>query len=412
MTTGSPTPWTEGLPARLRAWPQERQCLIHLLRSALNPHAPAPVGRESVAGLNLPRLIQLILRHRVGAFLAARLPVEVIHAFPPQFGRRLDAIAQQTRLRALRQTAALVRWSEALSEAGVAAAGLKGALLAERLYGGQGIRHAGDIDFSIVEADVAKVDALLCALGCRRVHPACAMTVRRWQAYTRVWRDSEYRDDTAELTVEIMWRLANSDGLQASVERITSVPGKLAGREIPMLPDTLHGLYLLVHGAHHGWFRLFWLLDIALLMREETVDWAAMRELAERTGTARHFWQGLHLAREIFAVAWPRGLAMPEPDDALQELVADACWHMELAPQEIRFGAAHVRMAAYARRLMPDPAVRRRERSKRWISPDNWALVSLPDRLFSLYTWLWPVLWAWRQVARRWRGRRENPAQG
>lgn len=405
MTTDSPLPWAEGLPRACAGWPKERQCVLHLLRTALGTSGLPADWAARIRGMNMPGLMQAIRRHRVEGFLAARLAPEIKAAFPPAFNGRLAEIAQHTQMRALRQTARLIRLADVLAAAKVPVIGMKGALLAERLYGGQGIRHAGDIDFSIAEADVARVDALLAANGFGRKHPACIMTDRRWREYTRVWRDCEYRDDGEGLTVEVMWRLANSDRLQAQVEAMPAVLQCIAGRELPVLPDTLHSLYLLVHGAHHGWFRLFWLLDIALLMRDDTVDWPAVRDLAERTGTDRAFWQGLHLAKEIFAADWPRGLAAVAPDETLRGLMDDAVWHMGLAPEQIRFGAAHVRMAAYARRLMPDPKVRERERAKRWISPDNWALLPLPDGLFPLYRISWPLLWLCRQVGRRFRGR-------
>lgn len=393
--------WAETLPVRMQTWPEESQALVHLLRLALG--TATIEGTPSVrAG---PAWLQLVRRHRVGAFLAVNLPESVRGLLPEATTRVLEQVARQNQMRAFRQTAEVIRLTDAFAEAGVSLTGLKGALLAERFYGRQGVRHAGDIDFVVSERDVAKADAVLLNAGFQRTHPACAMTPRRWSDYTRVWRDGEYRHAETGQTVELMWRLANNDKLQVQVEAAEPVRQQLGGRDIALLPDSLHALYLLVHGSHHGWFRLFWLLDIALLLRDPRVDWTAVSELAERTGTTRPCWQGLQLAREIFGVAWPQTWPKQGRDPALPGLIGDAYWHMERMPHELRFGSAHVRMAAYAARLQPDPAIRRRERSKRWVSPEHWALLPLPDRWLPLHRVVWPALWAWRQVARRWRSR-------
>ena len=392
--------WAKGLPGRISEWSAERQCVVHLIRVALGAELD-PALKLRCADIQIPQLMQEIQRHRVGAYLAHRVPKDVVSLFPRALGVRLKRVASQTQLNALRQTAGLVRITNLLAQAGLRVMSLKGPLLAQALHGNQGVRHAGDIDLSISESDVWRVDAVLRENGFRRTHPAGEMTPRRWKNYTKVWRDCEYVKLKGNQPIEVMWRLANNDALQAQAMAGSPAEHVVGGHPIQALPEDVHGVYLLVHGATHGWCRLFWLIDIAMLMRSESVDWNRMRDLAVATGVYRHFWQGLGLARELLGVELPAGLGQGPISRELDKNMADAYWQMGLLPAERNFGASHYRLGVYARRLMPDWGLQWRELSKRWISPENWDALPLSDRWFALYYVVWPLLWAGRQLAKR-----------
>lgn len=396
----TPSSWADGLPTRVSDWPIERQCLIHLLRVALGMELRVEL-KAQCSTIRVPRLMQEIQRHRVGAYLAHRLPPDIVGFFPPRLGAGLKRIAGQTQLNALRQTAGLARLAGMFAKEGLSVMSLKGPLLAQELHGNQGVRHAGDIDFSIRKADVLRADALLRENGFRRTHPAGDMSPHKWKRYAEVWRDCEYNNSQEKLSVEVMWRLANINALQAQAEVDPAVEHVAAGVTIRALPREVHVVYLLVHGANHGWFRLFWLVDIAILMRAEATNWKRMHDLAVASGVERHYWQGLCLARDILGAPWPEGLMDAPTTRELAKNIEDAYWQLELSLEEFKFGASHYRKAKYARRLMPDLGMQWREMSKRWISPDNWQHMPLSDRWFALYYVVWPVLWAWRQVAKR-----------
>lgn len=389
--------WIEDLPERVWHWPKAHLGLVYLLRAALGQTFPEALI-DRVGMLPMAELGPLIRRHRVGAFLHRRLPVGLRSLLSKEISDALVHDAERNQLKALRQTAALVRLTRKFAEAGKRVRCLKGPLLAQNLYGGQGIRHAGDIDLVIEKSDVREIDALLREEGFRRTHPRGELSALQWRKYTEVWRDCEYHHPRRGVSVEVMWRLANHDALQSCVEGGGSQ--EISGYEVSVLPEAVHGLYLLVHGAHHGWFRLFWLVDIALLMQDEAVDWAAIDQLATTTGLTRPYRQGLYLAHELLGVPYPAGVKMNEPDSVGGDLLEDAYWQLELSPEKIRFGLSHVRRAAYIRRLLPDHAMQRRERAKRWVNPADWQAVRLGDRWFWLYGLLWPFLWLGRQLRR------------
>ncbi len=397
--------WMEGMPERVRRWPEARLGLVHLLRAALGQALPEALI-DQVGTLSVGELGPLIRRHRTGAFLHRRLPDGLRSRLNKEISDALAHAAERNQLKALRQTAALVRFTRKFTEARKRVRCLKGPLLAQNLYGGQGIRHAGDIDLVIEESEVREIDALLREEGFRRVHPPGDLSALQWNKYTEVWRDCEYHHPEQGVSVEVMWRLANHDALQDCVGG--ELNQEISGYRVNVLPEAVHGLYLLVHGAHHGWFRLFWLVDIALLMQDKAVDWAAIDRLAATTGLTRPYRQGLHLAHELLGVPYPEGFKMDQQDVVEGGLLEDAYWQLELSPEKIRFGLSHVRRAAYTRRLLPDRAMQRRERAKRWVNPADWRAVRLSDRWFWLYGLLWPFLWVGRQVRRVLRSARKR----
>jgi hypothetical protein len=399
----------EGFSPRIDLWPAERLVLLGLLREVLGVESGAEQPQKS-SDLSVSDLMAEIRRHRVGAFLTHRLSRETIAALTPEFGTRLRRLGQQNQMGALRQTAEVIRLTRQFDEAALWVRSIKGIQLAELLYEGQGIRHAGDIDLLIEEKDVLKADALLQKQGFQRTHPNCEMTPLRWEKYIEVWRDCEYRHPETGSAVELMWRLANNDSLQSLAISLQSTEVQLGGYPLKGLAHEVHVVYLLVHGSTHGWHRWFWLVDIALLMNAKSTNWTRVHEIAVEAGVDRHLWLGLFLAQELLGASWPVGLEAAPRSPVLDKNIEDAHWQMGMSPQERNVGASHYRLGAYARRLMPDWTIQRREVSKRWINPSNWMLLPISDRWFGLYYLLWPGLWIWRQLARRFRP--DSPERG
>ncbi|MFA6545962.1 MAG: nucleotidyltransferase family protein, partial [Limisphaerales bacterium] len=246
-------------------------------------------------------------------------------------------------------------------------------------------------------AHARRADALLRSAGYRRSQPDFELTPLQLRKYFTVRHEFEYFRADGSLRLEIMWRLVNHERFHRSTLGEPPDHVALAGRSMAVLPADTAALHLLLHGADHGWFRLFWLLDIALLMQGERLDW---KRLLERAGTVqldRVFWQSLLLARELLGVALPAGLPSPPCEPVIRRLVEDAFRHMELTPDEIKTGAAHLWMTFYHWRLQPSWRVRLRALRPRFVNPADWKTLRLPDRWFALYYVLWPLLWACRR---------------
>lgn len=145
---------------------------------------------------------------------------------------------------------------------------LKGPLLSFRIYGDPSVRLSHDIDLLI---PLEKMDA--------------ALTVMMEGGYTyqekNSWPVERIRQELlmkschhicllnkqSGFYVEIHWSLTTSLPIPDNkIERLIDSNLTIlsfAGRDFTVLNKELELLYLLIHGARHGWSRLKWLVDIS-----------------------------------------------------------------------------------------------------------------------------------------------------
>ena len=389
---------TAALPAqlssRVAAWSPELRALVQLLRVALGTTSAEdfrwPVGVDSAA------FGGIVTRHRVGAYLQHRLGGEMRVVLPAPVREQFLATARRTARLALVRSAELVRIARLFGDAGIPFLSVKGPLLAQALYGSVGVRHAGDLDLLIAPERLADADRALLAAGCRRSQPDFEPTPRQRREYLRLKHEFEYFNDATGVRIEVQWRLEGLPALGFEDLKRRELPGELGGQTVGTLPSVEHLIYLFVHGAKHGWCSLFWLLDVALALREER-DWAQLRDTAVRLGAARALGQGVRLAEEVLGVAVPEALRETGTDATGTWLVTEALRQIALSPERRRGAAELLRQTRYQFQLQPDWAARCGILRPRLMSPACWKQVRLPDALFWLYYPAAPLLWALRQ---------------
>lgn len=273
---------------------------------------------------------------------------------------------------------------------------MKGPLLAQALYGGVGVRHAGDLDLLIAPDRLAEADQVLQGAGRRRSQPDFDLSPRQRREYLQLKHEFEFFNDATGVRIEVQWRLEGLPGLGFEDLKRREVSGDLGGQTVGTLPPVEHLIYLFVHGAKHGWCSLFWLLDVALALREER-DWAQLRDTAARLGAVQALGQGVRLAEEVLGATVPEALRETGTGAAGRWLVTEALRQIALPPERRRGAAELLRQTRYQFRLQPDWGARCGILRPRLMSPACWRQVRLPDALFWLYYPAAPLLWALRQ---------------
>ena len=370
-----------------------------LLRAALGTDAAERQNWRELAGrIGLGRLEALVRRHRIGSFLARRLPKEVVAMLPAGSAGMLSVVGAETARGALARAGEVVRLTRACAEAGLPVLSMKGVVLAQQLYGDLMQRHAGDIDLLFHPSQVEAADGVLRTCGYRRTRPDFELTARQHHEYLTLKPEFEYWSAAACIRVELHWRLEGLD--EAEIWRKPE-RCRLGGCEIGTLPWALNVRYLCEHGARHGWFRLFWLVDVALLLRENRTDWTEVMAAARRAGTERALAQAAVLAEELLgATARPEWVSR-EPAECrrIARLVAEARRHMQIPESGTAGGVRE-----WARQLRYRAALQRTG-FRKWAmvrphvySPLGWSMVRLPDRWFWLYGPLTPFLWLGRRL--------------
>lgn len=374
----------------------ELRWLLVLLRSALGR---APANIAGPASLDWPAFIATVQRHRVGALLSHRAAGPLAAHCPPDVVRQLKAIAAANQLRALTQAAEQIRLVRTLTAAGIATLPVKGLVLAQQLYGAVGLRHVGDIDLLIRPADAERADAALRGTGLRRTRPDFPLTPRQTAEFLRVKPEFEYVRTAPPQRVELLWRLESLPDTNAVWSGAVSCA--LGGQPMRTLAPDLNASYLFQHGARHGWFRLFWLVDLALLLDREDLDWTVVVGRARSLGLERPLLQGAALAHELFGTKLPPAFQPTSREQPhITALVAEARRQIAREPAPDEPLGEWLRQTRYRVSLHRGSRAKLAVMRPHLFSPKNWQTLPLPDRWFFLYPPLSPILWLARRFRR------------
>ena len=238
---------------------------------------------------------------RLAPLLYEALRAHQLDADPELLTRcRMAGMREELRARAFARVTATV--FDTLEEAEIEFVVLKGAALAEPVYGNPVLRHSHDLELLVPEADVHRAAAALRDAGCDGSEPL------RASGKLRVFHDSG-------LPVVLRTRLFEPELYGGDWEwcRGRTATVTVAGREALVLKPALALHHVCVHAAYgHGRSSLQWVTDAVLLVRggmgggpDFCPDWTDLLESMERSQTALPLSTILaYLARE-FAVAAP-----------------------------------------------------------------------------------------------------------
>lgn len=274
------------LPAGLRGW------LVALSSPEGGCSAPplAPQPADSRA------LYAALVRHRT-APLALRRAEQ--YAVPAELSDLLRNAQADNIARAFASVSHVSALADAFGRRGITWCVLKGVPLALRTYGDLAARHVGDIDVLVhpLQADLA--DDVL------RTHswlPAATAPMPRF------WHERRYVEPGG-MSLELHRRVHPNPTLlplptATLLDRCEAID--IGGAQIPVLEPSTELLYLATHGSRHGWYRLQWVCDIAVIAAQKAPELIERaREEAARLGVLKPLAQSLLLAQSLFGVPAP-----------------------------------------------------------------------------------------------------------
>lgn len=387
-----------GFAPQLAAWPLADRTVLALLRVALGTEPP---GSQWPIELDPATFRASVGRHRVGAFLHERLGRFAPSLIPTASYDCLREAARITGTHALLRSAELINVATLFHTAGIPFMSVKGPLLAQALYGNVGGRHAGDIDLLVPSSELAKADAILRNTGWRRTEPDFDLTPRQWREYQRLVHEFEYVNDRTQMRLEIAWRLEGMGEQSIDELLVMAKTERFGGVPIARLPSEVEFVYLFSHGARHAWFRLFWLVDIALLFLRREMDWPALMSVARERRVELSVWQGAVLAETVFHIPIPAAARVPAGQTARGNQLAATALGLMVAHVAQRPSTVDLfRQAGYLWQLRPGWKSKVAIVRPRLNSPDGWKMLRLPDQWFVLYYFVAPWLWLRRRMRR------------
>jgi Uncharacterised nucleotidyltransferase len=257
------------------------------------------------------------------------------------------------------------------------------------------LRQFGDLDILIAEADVIRASQLLVSQG---FEPQFILTDRQQTIYAGLRNEHSFWHEDKQLCIDLHW------GILPNHYSFTPAPQLLWSKidiiefgsqsVATLIPEHLL-LFLCAHGAKHNWYKLFWICDIAELLRtHENLNWEYIDSLKDRFGTQRMLFLGLYLAHQLLDAQLPAALLVQLESDstlaAMSMQIKERLFKLLNARGDsIKVVPTSLTWQDYF--IYRQTITSRRDRVWYWIdtiltpTPLEWQIVTLPQPLFPLY---------------------------
>jgi hypothetical protein len=383
--------WPPSLPATFDSWWSGLSPEFHLLLACLRL-APSELEIRQIAGfcrrgLNWPGLVSLVDRHRTAPLVYQNLKRHG-HNVPASIMSSLRSRVKSNAHRSLANATELVRLYKLFQENHIPSISLKGSALALQVYGNLALRHAGDIDLLVAPPQVELADQLL-RPHYRRLVPSSRLTPSQLRQFSKVMHHFEYLHNRGNLSLELHWRpIRNLSPACLDFSQILDRASvvTIVGTPLPVFSLTDNLLYLSGHGGHHFWSKLFWLVDLAEIIRQHhTIDWRQVMSLAKAAGLLHQLVLGAVLAHKLLDAPLPEAIrthAWRDPLVAYQAQVSCRyllCPDPEDRPLSLRLHlfACNLRVA----NSLPEKLIYIQD----FLAGKDWMTRGLPDFLFFFY---------------------------
>ncbi|MGG0275860.1 nucleotidyltransferase domain-containing protein [Bacillus rhizoplanae] len=344
------------------------------------------------------KFLELTIHHRVYSFIYPKVKELDEKLVPARVIQILHQYFKMNTFQMLHLSAEMEKVSKLFAENEIRTLFLKGPVLAHDLYGDISLRTSCDLDILIPIHKLEEAECLLLEQG--YVKDDYIQTILNdWK-----WRHHHitFFHPQKQIKLEIHWRLNPGPGKEPSFEKLweqkrksplTSYPVYLLGSE-----DLF--LFLVSHGARHGWSRLRWLVDINQMVKQG-LDWKEVKKLFEKYQCGHVGGQALILSAELLNATIPEEMKVLTGQRRSRQLAQNTLFyikqminlHTEPVPDEV---------AAYHSRYLFSLMSNRQKflfiMSYLYPYPIDAKTLPLPKYLYFLYFPLRPILCTWRKA--------------
>ncbi|MGG0185192.1 nucleotidyltransferase domain-containing protein [Bacillus rhizoplanae] len=344
------------------------------------------------------KFLELAMHHRVYSLIYSKMKEMDEEFVPLHVVQTLYRLFKKNTFQMLYLSAEMEQVSKLFTENEIRTLFLKGPVLAHDLYGDISLRTSCDLDILIPIHKLEEAESLLLEQG--YVKDEYIQTILNdWK-----WRHHHitFFHPQKQIKLEIHWRLNPGPGKEPSFEELweqkrkstlTSYPVYLLGSE-----DLF--LFLVSHGARHGWSRLRWLVDINQMVRQD-LNWKKVNELFKKYQCGHVGGQALVLATELLDTRITEEMKVWKNQRRSRQLAQDALFyfkqminlHTDPVPDEV---------AAYHSRHLFSLMSNRQKflfiMSYLYPYPIDAKTLPLPKPLHFLYFPLRPFLCFWRKT--------------
>lgn len=230
----------------------------------------AAIQEAARADIDWQKVLRVARRHRVvGLVRNGMMQAKV--SIPAAIIEALAANARRIALHNVATKAEIIRIKDTFAAAAIPVNFFKGPLVGILAYGSQAIKFGRDIDLLVPSEFIRAGVAQLENDGYRVLHP-----LPEDPALLRAWltrfKEIELQHPERGTLVELHWNLVQNT-FHAAQLNARLRPREIEimdGVSVPTFSDDMLFVYLCIHGARCGWFRLKWLADVGALMAQKS----------------------------------------------------------------------------------------------------------------------------------------------
>jgi len=258
---------------------------------------------EDLEQIDQVALFRLFRRHRL-------LPLagEITHHLGKDKREGWEKAIQTVNIRSLVQLSSLSQIILSFSQEGIKAIPLKGPVLAHQLYGDVNQRYSRDLDLLVDAEEIYRAIDIARDLGYEPAVPNRTLSEKEWTHYFRYQYDVGLYNSEQGIFLELHTRLLYPDMFTIEEEQLLTTHLRntsFGGLDLKTMDPESTLLYLVIHGAHHLYFRLFWLRDVAEAMRRWELDHAEILLKAKKLRIERVLGVTLQLVQRFFGFTIP-----------------------------------------------------------------------------------------------------------
>ncbi|MGP8106612.1 MAG: nucleotidyltransferase family protein [Desulfobaccales bacterium] len=383
--------------------PPELRLILSCLRLSPNDLEVQQIEKLSRTASEWHNFLRWVDHHQVAPLVYTNLRRYAGKAVPSSIMRGLRNRFERNAHRGLANALELVRLHKLFQENGISVFPLKGSVLALQVYGNLALRHAGDIDLLVNPRHVDLADRLLRERYCR-ISPGLHLTPYQQKQYYRLKEHLIYIHDGNNLRFELHTRLLyNRPYFALDLAQLQERARYLivANASVPAMSPEDNFLYLCDHGARHYWQRLFWLSDLAEIIRQDWVtDWDLLLTISTTLGISRPLAQGVILAHLLFETPLPDQIrAYAARDQGMPYLIKAALRRILTPRQEDTIEMLYTQII-YLPKLYTDFNYKIECMKRTLFYSVDWGTFPVPDVIFPYFLILRPFMWFYRRLRR------------
>ncbi|WP_391557582.1 nucleotidyltransferase family protein [Robertmurraya sp.] len=341
--------------------------------------------------------VELILHHRLHPYIYPILEKYDGEKLPPHIKSRLKNYYVYNTFQMLHLSGEMDKLAKIFMKNDIKSIFLKGPFLGSFIYGDVNLRTSSDLDILISIDELEKVESLIVSLGFEK-DDYIKTVLNDWK-----WRHHHFTfiNPNTNVKLEIHWRLNPGPAKEPTFKELWERRKKcqISSNYAFQLGEEDMFLFLVTHGARHGWSRLRWLLDIHYLT-SKNINWDASIAYLNRYKLVHLAGQALILSKNLFNTKTTNELSLLISDEKSNKLAQAAMFYIERMVN-LHSDPLPLEISNYHKKHLFDLM----SPSQKFLTllshlhpyPIDVETLPLPKQLHILYFPLRPLLWALRK---------------